>query len=467
MMALTLTGAAGDGVTDDTAAVQAWVDSCVATGLAGYVPAPAVAYMVTAPINVTGGFTCLGDGCVPFVGDLAATGVMPQGMGSWFYLNHAGIGFNVQGAASISGVTFEKIGTYRNQPPPNGQAYTPGAFDFDFSINEADVLFRDIVLLNPTKGIDMLTAGDGRIVVDNVRGQPLQTGIQITASLDAGKLDKIHFWPFWSNDTGVRTYMKTNGTAIIAYRWDDPDISNCFALGYAVFLRCLSNTYGVINEASIVNCDANEGGWFLLIDTAVNGAALQISNCRTIAQNQGVVTPVCSSIQLDGTNCRVMISNMEMQVPQVSCVRVQGSGNTVSCSNVTLGAWNQSNSGYCAVDAATAGNTIIMQDIPVISLAPTGGTSLYNEASGSTVRATLARGQTVVTPGSNGVATITHNGGAIPRRALVNIGGTAGYMVNPTSIFTSTTFGIQARQLVPGGAPAVTVAVPIYWEVGF
>jgi len=48
-------GAVGDGVTDDTAAIQAAVDAAVATGGGTiYFPKPAVSYLISSPINING-----------------------------------------------------------------------------------------------------------------------------------------------------------------------------------------------------------------------------------------------------------------------------------------------------------------------------------------------------------------------------------------------------------------------------
>ena len=203
--------------------------------------------------------------------------------------------------------------------------------------------------------------------------------------MDTGRLRDFHFWPFWSNDAGVRDYMRGYGKTVCIGRWDNPNIDGCFAIGYAYFVHVIQSALGTLSKLAMSNCDADEGGFMLLIATGVNHATVQMSNCRTLGQNQGNVTPNFSNVQVNGNGCHVVMTNMEMRYPQINCVRVQGSGNVVDIAQATLGAWNQVNGGYAAIQAATAGNVINVKDSPTISESPVGSAPTYGAVAGSAI----------------------------------------------------------------------------------
>lgn len=459
-------GAAGDDTTDDTAAVQAWVNACQTYGYKGYVPAVASGYKLTAPISVTQGLQIYGDGCEPHTGAVPSTGTATRGRGSWFHFAHSGIGFNIDGGANgRTGVKLSNIATYRDQPAPTGGAYTPGVFDYDIVANTVDLTVEDVMLLNPTKGLSHTNGGYGRLTIRGLRGQPLSIGINVSESYDAGRVRDVHWWAFWSNDAGVRDYMRVNGIGFNIARWDNPFIDGCFALGYGYFVKLIQNANGHVNKLVMSNCDADVGGYLLFIDATVSGASVQMVNCRTQGQNAGSVPANFSNVQINGSNCRLVMSNTELRYPQASCVRVQGSGNVVQMSNMTLGAWNQAAGTYRAIDAATSGNTILIHNRPVVSEAGVSSTTLYNETSGSTVRAPVGSGGTSITTDAGGFATISHGGSNAPRSVICTPQGSTPYFVQPTGTFTATSFDVQVRG--SGGAAASTATLTVYWRADY
>ena len=110
-----------------------------------------------------------------------------RGKGSWFYLDHSLIGFNVEEASLnfISGVVFERIGTYRNQPV-SAPGWTPTDHNFDFNLINSDCLLRDVVCLNATRGIRHDEGSAGRITIDGLKGQFFKVGIEICWSPAGG-----------------------------------------------------------------------------------------------------------------------------------------------------------------------------------------------------------------------------------------------------------------------------------------
>lgn len=462
-------GAKGDDANDDTTAVQNWVNACQTYGYKGYVPAVASGYKLTAPISITNGLQIWGDGCEPYTGTVPSTGTATRGRGSWFHLAHSGIGFYVNGGANgRSGVKLANIATYRDQPAPTGGAYTPGVFDYDIVANQVDITIEDVMLLNPTKGISHTNGGYGRLTIRGLRGQPLSIGVNVSESYDTGRVRDVHFWPFWTSDAGVKSYILSNGIAFNLARWDNPDFTSCFAYGYAYFFYLTQNANGKVGKLAASNCDSDVGGYFLYIDATVSGAQVQLVNCRTQGATSGSFPANFANVQIMGSNCRLVMNNTELRYPQGSCVRVQGSNNTVHMANMTLGGWNQALSTYTAVDAATSGNTIRVNTPPLVSEAGGSGTLLYKEASGATVSALLASGVASVTTIAGGYATITHNSGSTARKALLGAQGGTPYFVQATGSLSSSSSTFDVQVFAAGGAAVASgVNLTVFWELRF
>ncbi len=96
-----------------------------------YVPKASVAYKLTSAITISSPLTIRGDDCVPYTGSVVS-GQNVRGSGSWFYLAHTGKGFVMNiGSGELTGVVFDSIGTYRDQPAP-AASWAPTNHDFDF-----------------------------------------------------------------------------------------------------------------------------------------------------------------------------------------------------------------------------------------------------------------------------------------------------------------------------------------------
>ena len=333
-------GAVGDGVADDTAAIQAAIN--YAGGISNnptsvYIPSTQNGYRVTSRLNISSGRIYLyGDG-------FTTPGVLTTSKSSELFFDHAGIGILIY---QVSGTTIDGISTRRNQPTPTS-GWTPNALDFDIVVTASnDTTIQNCLIRNATKGIRGYSIGYGRLNLFNIKMQAFDIGIEIDEVFDVVRLNNIHIWPFWSVDSNVTTYTKTNLIGINSLRNDNPNIVNIFTWGAKYGIRCGSGG-GVspfTSRALIVNAgfdNVGDNGAGLFIDA--NLTSVQIENSYSFDGLNG--------IYIAANNTRLTVSNFRSSANKASGIAVAGSGNKVQLSTITIDGFNTNN---------TAGTTAIL-----------------------------------------------------------------------------------------------------------
>lgn len=222
-------GAKGNGIADDSSAVQAMCDR----GGAFFIPFGMILRTTRPILAGQKGVIFYGPGCMIYR-DLQETTANVRGLGSWFHFDHPGKGFVIDGTSGtsdgLSVVRFNGCGSFRSQPTPGVGAFTPGSFDYDFQLSDVDFQMDDFVCLNPTKFMDATQLGrGGRLRLINVRGQPLLDGIRIDNAYDICHLD-VDFWNYWSLNQNVINYTLANFYALVTGRIDGLNIKYFFAI---------------------------------------------------------------------------------------------------------------------------------------------------------------------------------------------------------------------------------------------
>ncbi|MGX6999924.1 hypothetical protein [Caballeronia sp. KNU42] len=460
-------GTTGNGA-DDTAAIQAavtWQSTTGAPIVANSVSATS-AYRTTAPITSSATFNMLGEGCELFKG-AAGTPTNGRGPGSWFYFDHAGQGFAVNsGNSTLVTATVKGIGTMRNQPTPNGGAYTPAANDFDFYFYDCELEMDDFVTLNPTKGV-MFTSGamsQSRASIRHWKGQPLSVGLQIDMAADVVKTDDIHFWPFWSFDVGVTNYTLANGIVYYSGRNDNPQLSNIFAYSYAYGVLLYLASQGATSKFAAVNCDFDSVGVAsLYVGANVSSFVGYLSNWVAQGPNGAVGTGIVFDAASSGNE--LLLSNCDMGNFPGSALFIGGTANNVvRMSNTRLYSYNQANTGSPAV-GITANNFLYYAPATCAFLAPGSGALPFG-ATGTIVSGVSAWAAATQTTDANGLVTVTHSLGHTPTVAFaIPTGTTAALSMNAIAV-TPTTAVFKVFNPTTGAALATT-SVPFYWTVSF
>lgn len=349
------------GATDSAAGVQAAITFVAASGDAYELFVPEGVYRCDSKITIAGGIRIRGQGASPYYATIGS-----RGGGSWFYFNHTGIGFEIKGTASalLGDVSLANFGTYRNQPAP-GVGWTPTANDYDIYIDNSDVLIDDLMLLNPTKGIYLTNGHYGRLEINRLRGQAFNNLIRINESYDVVKLNNVHQWPFWKDDSNVHAYTMSNLDTIYWERCDNPLVSNLFTIYGRSGMRFGQAAAGKVAKIHLVNADFDRGKYGVWVDSTVTtGVTGQLENV-TYQGEIGMTGSV--GILVEGDSSIIDFGSFAAAFPDTNGILVNGTGNIIYfAGQVAVDAYDYGATGAPAIEAGT-GNSIRIQGLPRFS----------------------------------------------------------------------------------------------------
>jgi hypothetical protein len=244
-------GAKGDGETDDTSAFQAALDAAVAAG-GGAVECGIGNYLIKTHLSIPDNVTLSGVWQIPTAWSQykGTTLLAVEGEGSEEGAPFISLGTN----STIKGITVY----YPNQKPDAIKPY-PWCVAGRGGDNSSIV---DCLLVNPYLGVDFGTRPSGRHYIRNLYGQPLRKGIYVDQCYDIGRIENVHFWPFWGAGpahAGAVKFMQENGEMCIFGRTDWEYVFNTFNWGYKIGYRFIQTAAGGTNGNFLgIGSDANE-----------------------------------------------------------------------------------------------------------------------------------------------------------------------------------------------------------------
>ena len=355
-------GAVGDGVTDDTTALQGAINA----GIAGQIPIyiPAGRYLISAALVINRGCHIFGAFVEPEITMFSGT-PNQGGNGTWLVLDgtHLVSAFfiNPVGTPSASnqalGVEIDHIAIIHNQPVPGG-GWTPRLYPPAIDIPAgSDVNIHDVFLMNPTVAIRAAGQSAGRLTIERVSGQPLTQGIVFDNQTDTVVVRDIHFWTYWSLDSNVLAYQKANGVGMQLGRIDNPVIDNFFCLWYWVGTQISRTANGDATAVRFTNCDWDLCGNPFVINDATGGHTVYMSGC--LLGGPGDTTSTSGlTITGGGGGSQVYLSTCTFTGFGNHCVSVEsGASNHVRLAACQLFQWDIRNvGGYCLQSSHT--NTI-------------------------------------------------------------------------------------------------------------
>ena len=229
-------GAKGDGETDDTAAFQQALNERHLAG-GGTVRVPPGRYLIAGHLLVPRAVTLRGVWQAPPIPvRYRPPTVLP---GSPTRLAGSVL-FAVAGAGDPDGVPFIRLEanaclrglsiTYPNQTRTN----PPVAYPWTVATVGADnCSIIDVLMLNPYQAVDFGSHASGRHYIRGLYADPLRRGLYIDHCLDVGRVENVHFWPFYDTDLNgpLRAYVLANCEAFVIGRTDWEYFTNCFAYG--------------------------------------------------------------------------------------------------------------------------------------------------------------------------------------------------------------------------------------------
>ncbi len=343
-------GAKGDGTSDDTVAFQQALEAAARSG-GGTVCADRGNYFFAGHLLVPPGVTLKGiwesvpahngirDAGLPKPTDDGTTFLVTEGAGSedgtpFITLNHN---------STLKGVVLY----YPNQKPDE----IPQPYPWAIAMRGKNPAVLAVELLNPYNGID--TSKSERHLIRDVQGQPLRRGVYVDQIYDIGRIENVHFNPWWSMKPRLFQWQMENGEAFIFGRTDWQYVYNTFCFGYHVGYKFIKTPAGFCN-GNFLGIGADDCQTALVVeDSAPYG--LLISNGEFVSFHGP--DPTMIDVQAGNTGS-VRFVNCAFWGPCHQIARVAGKG-TVGFSDCTFVQWDARKEGRHAIQAT--GGTLLVR----------------------------------------------------------------------------------------------------------
>jgi hypothetical protein len=327
-------GAKGDGLTDDTAAFQKALAAAGQAG-GGTVHAPRGNYFFAGHLNVPSAVALEGiwksvpahnglrDRGLPKPTDDGTTFLVTESAGKedgppFITLNHN---------STLKGVVL----FYPNQKASDA----PKPYPWAIAMRGKNPAVLQVELLNPYNGID--ASHNERHLIRDVHGQPLRRGIYVDYIFDIGRIENVHFNPWWSGKSKALEWQQQNGEAFVFGRTDWQYVLNTFCFGYNVGYKFIQTPSGVCN-GNFLGIGADDCCTALVVEqSAVMG--LLISNGEFVSFHG----PDPTMVEVKPTNTgSVRFVNCAFWGPCHQIAKVAGKG-TVGFGDCTFVEWDSKN----------------------------------------------------------------------------------------------------------------------------
>jgi hypothetical protein len=209
---------------------------------------------------------------------------------------------------------------------------TPKPYPWAIAMRGKNPAVLDVELLNPFNGID--ASRNERHLIRNVTGQPLRRGVFVDAIFDIGRIENVHFNPWWTQNPKVRQFQTENGEAFIFARSDWQYVLNTFCFGYNIGYKFIPAQNGACN-GNFLGIGADGCHKAIVVEqTAPFG--LLITNGEFVAMVGSDPTQVEVANSHNGT---VRFSNCAFWGPCNQIAKIAGRG-TVGFSDCTFVQWD-------------------------------------------------------------------------------------------------------------------------------
>ena len=335
-------GAKGDGKTDDTKAFQSALDAAGKAG-GGVVYAPRGNYFFSGHLKVPAAVTLKGVWeSVPSHNGVRDHGrAKPTDNGTTFLVTE-GEGLEdgepfiqLNDNSTLKGVVIY----YPRQNP----AEPPKPYPWAIAMRGKNPAVLEVEMLNPYNGID--ARHNERHLIRDVSGQPLRRGIFVDDIYDIGRIEDVHFNPWWSLKPELARWQQEHGEAFIFARSDWQYVLNTFCFGYNKGYKFIKTRAGMCN-GNFLGIGADDCCTAVDVeDSAPYG--LLISNGEFTSFHGTNPTMVRVESNHSGT---VRFVNCAFWGPCHQIANVAGSG-TVGFSDCTFVQWDGSREGCSAIQA--------------------------------------------------------------------------------------------------------------------
>jgi len=261
-------GARGDGITDDTGAFQRAMDHVSASG-GGIVSVPTGDYLIASSLVIPEFVTLEGVWRIP-------TARTEQRGSTLLAVASAGQPDATPFITLMQNATLKGVTVFY---PHQTETDPPIAYPWTIASGGADnCSIIDVLLVNPYQAVDFGTRVAGRHLIRNLYGQPLYRGIFVDQCYDVGRIENVHFWPFWRYTEGspLARFTREQGIAFIFGRTDWEFVSNCFTIFYNVGFQFTKFASGPGNVL-VTQSGADIGPTAVLVDDCQGHAGLSFT----------------------------------------------------------------------------------------------------------------------------------------------------------------------------------------------
>ena len=359
-------GAKADGKTDDTHAFQNALNAVSKAG-GGVVYAPRGNYFFAGHLDLPRAVALEGVWqSVPAHNGLRDDGAdKPTDDGTTFLVTeNEG---NENGSPFITmhdNTTLKGVAIFYPNQIPDGE---PKPYPWAIAMRGKNPAVLGVELLNPYNGID--ASDNERHLIRDVQGQPLRRGIFVDEIYDIGRIEDVHFNPWWSVKPQLFHWQEEHGEAFIFARSDWQYVFNTFCYGYNVGYKFIRSKTGVCN-GNFLGIGADDCFTSVSVeDSAVYGVL--ISNGEFTSFHGPDPTMVLVGPNNSGS---IRFENSAFWGPCNQIAKISGSG-TVGFGDCTFVQWDGNQEGRAAVEVNNG--TILVhgcefqEDKPQVELAET------------------------------------------------------------------------------------------------
>jgi hypothetical protein len=333
-------GAKGDGKTDDTAAFQKALDTAAQAG-GGVVYAPRGNYFFAGHLNVPNAVILKGvwESVPSHLGIRNPGAPKPTDDGTTL--------LPTEGRGKEDGPPFLTLNTDSTLKgvviyyPEQNPAEEPAPYPWAIAMRGQNPAVLAVELLNPYNGID--ASQNERHLIRDVQGQPLRRGVFVDNILDIGRIEDVHFNPWWSTQPRLFKWQQEHGEAFIFGRSDWQYVFNTFCFGYNIGYKFIQTPAGVCN-GNFLGIGADDSYTALVVENAAPYGLL-ISNGEFVSFHG----PDPTMVRVEGGNSgAVRFVNCAFWGPCNQIAKVAGTG-TVGFSDCTFVDWDRNNEGRHAL----------------------------------------------------------------------------------------------------------------------
>jgi hypothetical protein len=358
-------GAQGDGKTDDTAAFQKALDAA-GQAAGGEVYAPRGVYFFSGHLSVPSAVALRGmwESVPAHVGIRNPGSPRPTDDGTTFLVTE-GRG-NEEGTPFMTlnhNSTLKGVVLYYPEQKVDEE---PAPYPWAIAMRGKNPAVLAVELLNPYNGID--ARHNERHLIRDVQGQPLRRGVFVDDIYDIGRIENVHFNPWWSMKPKLFQWQQTNGEAFIIGRSDWQYVFNTFCFGYHIGYKFIETKVGVCN-GNFLGIGADDCFTAVVVENSAPFGLL-ISNGEFVSFHG----PDPTMVRVEANNRgSVRFVNCAFWGPCNQIAKLSGRG-TTGFSDCTFVQWDRKKEGRHALQV-TDGSVLVRgcefrEDKPQVDLGP-------------------------------------------------------------------------------------------------